>query len=494
MATPDDVLAAVEHVKECTGDAKAWLTGLTPQDAADVATVFAASPSRLDGVVSHIRQQHPDLFDSKTGAMLFPAPNAPAGHRPANPQPNEPASDHQEGDAADAIRNAEAALAHQNSAIAQLDLQVITAILNAHQKNAGGREALNELQNEIEAAVRTRSDLDTPAGARDFQRFLIGKLRDIRAVVANADLDDTSNSALMAAWTSLYVSTEPGSDDADDQRRSAGASADSPAQQAVQSHSAATEPELDPYFDSLPDDDPGLLPEDMPAQTTSAPAPSTAGIPGIPSFGGEGLPGGATMPGWGTPGGLPLPGPLAGGDGQLSPRDLDDELSESDDPEDRPPSDDDAHGRAGHEDTEPAATQPAEPGPTTVTLPDGETLTAPSPQLAAAIESAASGTPIADAFRQEGMTIPPPGTAVADPVDPSQLTPGDIGMLTDRHALALGESRALLNGQIQHISTVNGPSFLGWEHPPVPLSAPPPDKTDPPAPTRPATADGTQRA
>ena len=39
-------------------------------------------------------------------------------------------------------------------------------------------------------------------------------------------------------------------------------------------------------------------------------------------------------------------------------------------------------------------------------------------------------------------------------------------MFTDRHALALGQSRALLNGQIQHISTVNGPSFLGWEHPP----------------------------
>ena len=86
------------------------------------------------------------------------------------------------------------------------------------------------------------------------------------------------------------------------------------------------------------------------------------------------------------------------------------------------------------------------------------------------------------------MTIPPPGTAVSDPVDPSQLAPGDIGMFTDRHALALGDSRALLNGQIQHISTVNGPGFLGWEHPPVPVSAPAPDRTDPPAPTRPAIA------
>ena len=61
-------------------------------------------------------------------------------------------------------------------------------------------------------------------------------------------------------------------------------------------------------------------------------------------------------------------------------------------------------------------------GPTTVTLPDGETVTAATPQLAAAIEAAVGGTPIADAFRQQGITIPPPGTAVADPIDPPQVS------------------------------------------------------------------------
>jgi hypothetical protein len=67
-------------------------------------------------------------------------------------------------------------------------------------------------------------------------------------------------------------------------------------------------------------------------------------------------------------------------------------------------------------------------------------------------------------------------------------------MFTDRHALALGESRALVNGQIQHISTVNGPGFLGWEHPPLPVNAPAPNASDPPAPTRPATAQRTETA
>ena len=396
-----------------------------------------------------------------------------------------PAPEHQEGDAADAIRNAEVALAHQNSTTAQVDLQVVTAVLNAHQKAAAGTQALNRLQRDIEGAVATRSDLDTPAGARDFQRYLIGKLRDIRAVVAGASLDDTSNSALMAAWTSLYNSAQPGADATDDQRRPAGPEPAASAPHAVQSRPAATESDLDPIFRRAARGRSRLAARGHAGACRVGTGPTAEGTPSIPSFGGGGLPGGA---GWGMPGGLALPGPLPSGDEQLSPKDLDDARLKSDEPEDRLVSDEDDPERAGHEHAEPAA------GPTTATLPNGETLTAASPQLAAAIEAAASGTPIADAFRQEGMTIPPPGTAVSDPVDPSQLAPGDIGMFTDRHALALGDSRALVNGQIQHISTVNGPGFLGWEHPPVPVSAPEPDRTDPPAPTRPAIAQRTETA
>ncbi|MGA8547046.1 MAG: DUF4226 domain-containing protein [Mycobacterium sp.] len=458
MATRDDLLAAVEHVTGCTGNPKAWLTGLTPQDITDATTVSTASPQRLDGIIARIRQQHPDLFDARTGTMIVPS-RIP--------------SDHQEGAAADAIRYAEAALAHQNSATAQVDLQVVTAVLNAHQRNAEGRGALNKLQHDIEAAVTTRSDLDTPAGARDFQRFLIGKLRDIRDVVANASLDDTSNSALMAAWTSLYDSAKP-EGDGDEQRRSTAVPAGSPAE----SRPAAVDTAADPYVDALPVDDSGLPPEEAPAQAPSPSPPMTpAAMPSVPSFGGGGL-----------PGGFPLSGPLQGADDERSPEDLDDALLDAGDPEDELSADTDGDEQTDHHDADPAAVQPTA-GPTTISLPNGETVTAANPQLAAAIQAAATGTPIADAFRQEGMTIPPPGTAVTDPVDPSRLTPGDIGMLTDRHALALGQSRALLNGQIQHISTVNGPSFLGWEHPPGPVTTAAPDRTDPPAPTRPASAE-----
>jgi len=384
-------------------------------------------------------------------------------------------SDHQEGDAAEAIRHAEAALAHQNSTTAQVDLQVVAAVLNAHQKAAAGRDVLNTLQRDIEQAVATRSDLDTPAGARDFQRYLIGKLRDIQAVVAGASLDDTSNSALMAAWTSLYNSTQTGPDAAD-QRAPSGAPAAAP--HAVQTRPATTESELGPYADELPEDDLGMPPESSSPPASSAPAP--AAMPSIPSFGGGGgLPSGT---GFGMPAGFPLPNSVP-----AEGEEVDDLQPVTDDDEDTE-SDQDGSPNTGHEHAEPAS------GPTTVTLPNGETLTAASPQLAAAIEAAAGGTPIADAFRQQGMTIPPPGSAVADPLDPARLAPGDIGMFTDRHALALGESRALMNGQIQHISTVSGPDFLGWEHPPAPANAAAPDEPNPPVPTRPAIAERTETA
>ncbi|CAG7207485.1 DUF4226 domain-containing protein [Mycobacterium avium subsp. paratuberculosis] len=127
-----------------------------------------------------------------------------------------------------------------------------------------------------------------------------------------------------------------------------------------------------------------------------------------------------------------------------------------------------------------------------MTLPDGETVAAASPQLAAAIKAAVGGTPIAEAFQQQGMTLPTPGTAVANPVDVVRVSPGDIGMFTDRHALALGPGKALLDGQIQHIATVSGPGFLGWEHPPAAAaSVTAPAKPDPPTPTRPASSSTT---
>ena len=162
-----DLLAAVKYVRDRTGDPNAWQTGLTPHEVFAVVNPMTR-PEQLDALVSKIRQQHLDLFGPAPGAMPE-GPRVPprtAGAPPTSPEP-------QQGEAAKAIADAEAALAHQNSASSQVDMQVISAILNAHLKTVEGSEALNKLQQETEAAVRTRSDLDnahrlakipTPAG------------------------------------------------------------------------------------------------------------------------------------------------------------------------------------------------------------------------------------------------------------------------------------------------------------------------------------------
>lgn len=455
MSAHEELLAAVKDVRDRTGDPHAWQAGLSPGELAAVITP-TTRPEQLQEIAGKIRQQ-------------LAAP-----------------PDRERGEAAEAIAHAEAALAHQNSASSQLDMQVITAILNAHLNAVEGSQALTRLQQDTEAAVRTRSDLDTPAGARDFQRFLIGKLRDIRTVVLNARLDDTSKSALMAAWTSLYDASK--SPDERTSARAVGTDAETAA--------PTDDSDWDPLLDSLLADDPGLPTDDLPSTGTSeaatAPAsPMAPALPPMPSF----SPG---LPSFGaTPSGLPLPG--IGGEDRTDPGPggLDDEAvldsAEHPDPKTEPKPDEpgdenegDSRDAAAPED----ASAPA--GPTTVTLPDGDTVTAANPQFAAAIKAAVSGAAIPDAFQQQGITIPPPGSAVTSPIEPAHVSPADIGIFVDRHALALGPGKALLDGQIQDIATVTGPSFLGWEHPPAPAAAvTSPTRPDSPTPTRPATSSTT---
>jgi Domain of unknown function (DUF4226) len=454
-------------------------SGVRPQTPGTTELLTATSPTTVAGHGG--AATHPAGAAAPVARLMsaqqFGAgtPGGPAVSRASAEAPAPP--DREQGDAAEAIAGAEAALAQQNSVSSHLDMQVVSAILNAHLNAVEGKEALIKLQRETEAAVRTRSDLDTPAGARDFQRFLIGKLRDIRAVVLNASLDDTSKSALMAAWTSLY--------DASKGEPDVGAAGATAEQQTD---------DLDAGWDPLPDsplsDDPDLLPADAagvapPQASTTAPT-----TPTVPNFGAGSLPGlpPASSAGWAAPGGLPLSG-LRGDSSDPALQDLDEEgLPESPGRPEPDADNGDGEERDGADASSHGSESP-QAGPTTVTLPDGETVTAASPQLAAAINAAVGGAPIAEAFQQHGITIPPPGTPVPNPIDPLQVSAGDIGMLVDRHALALGPGKALLDGQIQHIATVSGPSFLGWEHPPAAtatMSAP--AEPDTPTPTRPATS------
>lgn len=475
MATYQDLLDVIAEVRARTGDPTAWTAGLSGADIAVVTNPMPpGEPGALDAVLARILAQHPGLSSART--------TVPAT---ATPPPGQ-----QEGHAAEAIRKAETSLAQQNSRTAQLDLQVVAAVLNAHSVHSAGRAALDELQRDIETAVATRSDLDTPVGARGFQRYLIGKLRDIRTVVETAGLDATSKASLAAALASLYAASGPGATEpSEPDHPDAG---QSPPTDTSGDAPVPAGPGADPLLDELLGTDPGGIPPDPPDQSPPMMAPILPAVPAAPATGGPGTPLSTGAPlGTGFTPPLPAaslgsayPGGTEAGLADLLPGEPVDPLVADDMPA-RPT--EEPGDQTG---AEPVDSAEPDSDATTVRLPTGETIAAASPQLAGVIAAAVGGTPIAEAFRQHGITIPAPGSAVAHPVDPMRLAAGDIGMFTDRHALALGNGKAVFNNQIQPISSVTGPSFLGWEHPPGPDTTPPSTRSEPPTPTRPAVTAG----
>jgi hypothetical protein len=453
MATLGDVIAAIERVE------KAGHAGNATTAARREIGGPMRSPQDYDRILDRLRASFPEIF------------------LPSNPPPGE--ASEQQGVAAQAMKKAEAALSQQQSAAAEFDRQVIEALLHAHKTTAEGKKRLDDLEAQIESAVRTW-DLTTAVGAREFQKYLIGKLRQIVAVVQDANDDDTSKQALAAAWTALYASLpgRDGSAPAGKDDAPAGGD-DAPTERALPDPEAFPDTDADPYIDTLPVADRQPAGQSAPQPS----APTAPAIPAVPGFGG-GMPSAGAMPAGGAPAGLPQADMLQALQRKTSPSQLDDGPLPYGDlisAEETP-----SEGPGGEETNDDAAVAEPQSGPvadpTTVTLPDGETVTATTPQLAAVMQAASSGTPIADAFRQQGIIIPPAGTAVIGPVDPSRLSQGDIGMFTDRYALAVGKNKALLDGQIQQVANVRGPSFLGWQHPPT-LGEP----TGPtPTPTRPS--------
>jgi hypothetical protein len=491
MSTLQELRDAIDHVTACTGDRDAWKRGLTPADLAAV-TAAVVDPAAVTGLLSKIRANNATLFDQRTGAPV----------KPRSPHPEQP--DGQHGDAVTAMKKAEDTLAQQNSTAAQLDLHVIAAILTAHAKTVEGGDRLRRLQQEIEDSVRSRTDLDTPSGARDFQRYLISRLREIGAVVESADLDDVSKAALASAWTALYEAAGRGNGPAaeisgvvDAAPPAAPYSAPAPtAQPRPYWGDIGDDPLLDslPAYQTVPT---GVesVPTGAPPAAAPLPVPSSAPLFTMPPM----SPGITAPPTSAMPGELPgselVANPLRSAGNAEFPLDPIDDAYLTDEllaePDRDPPTDE--HEEPSTDSLRPSDLVP-EPESTTVRLPDGGFVNAPSVTIAQVMRSAIEGTPVVEAFRAEGIVVPPPGTAVPHPVDPGRIVGGDIGMFTDRQALALDRNRALLDGRVEPVAGIAGPSFLGWLHPqgqdttPSTVTPSTPLQGATPPPTRPATA------
>jgi len=115
----------------------------------------------------------------------------------------------QVGQSIGAIGERQAALARQHAAAADADRVLAEALASAHAATVEGVRRLDAIAAEIDRAVanQTAIGLDTSMGAREFQRFLIAKQREILAVVADAQELDTAKKALLEKLTAHYTTS-----------------------------------------------------------------------------------------------------------------------------------------------------------------------------------------------------------------------------------------------------------------------------------------------
>jgi hypothetical protein len=403
-----------------------------------------------------------------TAQQFGDASPAPAGGQPLS------TDEQQSGRAADAVKKLHDDLQKRYSQISDAEGKLSEALLNAHATTADGQQKLQGIQHTIVEAINNPAlPLDTPAGEQAFLKFLRGQVAEIGDVLQSGTLTAEDQAKAVEALSNLYAA-DPGS---------------TPAPSEPSTESGAAPAELGP---EEPMPDPALSDLGLGSMATPPGADPLASLAStVPAAMGA-LPTGG-LGGWGaeplsTLGGLAAP--LAGLTTQLGDRprreDTDDHTAANTGKDRSPEAADNIDGPkhqgpqadsrtpspaepqpAGSPGAGPAPAAPGPPVPTTaVSLPDGSTANARTAALAQAVKSNLSGTPVEAAYRQAGIELPPPGTPVTNPVDPSALSCGAIGMFRDHYVVALSSVKALQDGQVVPLSSVaSGPGFLGWMDP-----------------------------
>lgn len=98
-----------------------------------------------------------------------------------------------------AIGEKQTALSKQHVAAAEADRALAEALASAHAATLEGVRRLDAIAAEIDSAVKNQAalGLDTAMGAREFQKFLIAKQREISTVVSTArELGDAKKAVL----------------------------------------------------------------------------------------------------------------------------------------------------------------------------------------------------------------------------------------------------------------------------------------------------------
>lgn len=106
-----------------------------------------------------------------------------------------------------AIGEQQDAMSARHLAAADADRALVQALAEAHAATVEAVGRLDEIAAEIDSAVASQAalGLDTALGAREFQKFLIAKHREISTVVSNAREIDSAKTAELAALREHYT-------------------------------------------------------------------------------------------------------------------------------------------------------------------------------------------------------------------------------------------------------------------------------------------------
>jgi hypothetical protein len=425
------------------------------------------------------------------GGPLPPPPPAPG---PLPPPPTGPAPG--SGEAADKDNADAGTVADVITQLHELDKSAAATIDAIHAAGTAGQQQLDNIGKDVNDKITELGPrLDTPAGQQELRDFLKEKLTAAKKVLDQQIADADAKARHTRELTEKYGGiggddsgkggTEPagnGGGGSAGGGESGGGGA-SPADQGT-APAAAPAAAAPPAAPTSPFGQ-GMMPG-------AGMMPAGMGIPQMPSFGGGGMPG--------LGGGDPLSAlsGLGGGQGGGHEPGLRDDQNSGDDPKsgssdpkfhDDPAMSGTENGKSGtdgapttpaaadspstaageaagnHTPADPAAA-PAPPATTHVALPNGESAEARTVQGATAVKAAVGGATVADAWHQAGVNVPPPGTPVTDPIPPTKLQAGDVGVWQDHLVMALGNGKVLVSGQVQPLSSVgSSPDFLGWMDP-----------------------------
>ena len=113
----------------------------------------------------------------------------------------------QAGPSLEAIQARQSALANQHGSVAEADRVLAEVVASAHAAIRESIRRLDAIADEIDRAAPGQANLavDTPMGAREFQKFLIAKQREIATVVADAHELDRAKAAVLESLRAQYA-------------------------------------------------------------------------------------------------------------------------------------------------------------------------------------------------------------------------------------------------------------------------------------------------